>query len=170
MRKPFWLLLFGLLALSLSSCILVVDLPVSNFRFDSNWQRNTDFRYVFCTNKTTQMRYRFRAPDASVISSIRERYEGLASQPPKNVLTLNRQLTDLSRDGNDLVFVGTLTFGEGGVPQNLPGGVSQQSIVVTPITPPPDINGRTTVTVTVTTVSGRQYSGSYAYDTYANCP
>jgi len=171
MRKPLWLLLFGVLALALSSCILVVDLPVSNFRFDSNWQRTTDGAFVFCTNKTTLMRYRFRAPDSSVIAPIiREQYVGFASQPPRNVLLIDRPISDLRRDGNDLVFVGELTFGEGGVPQSLPGDVSQQSIVVTPITPPTSNNGRTTVTVTVTTISGRQYSGSYAYDTYANCP
>jgi len=171
MRKPLWILLFGLLALALSSCIIITDLPVSNFRFDSNWRRTTDGAFVFCTNKTTLMRYRFRAPDSSVIARIREQYVGFASQPPRNVLTIDdRPIIDLRRDGNDLVFVGELTFGEGGVPQSLPGGVSQQSIVVTPITPPTSNNGRTTVTVTVTTISGRQYSGSYAYDTYANCP
>jgi hypothetical protein len=169
MRKPLWLLLFGVLALALSSCIIITDLPVSNFRFDSNWRRS-DGAFVFCTNKTTLMRYRFRAPDSSVIARIREQYVGFASQPPRNVLTIDRPISDLRRDGNDLVFVGELTFGEGGVPQSLPGGVSQQSIVVTPITPPTSNNGRTTVTVTVTTISGRQYSGSYAYDTYANCP
>ena len=167
MRKPLWILLFGLLALALSSCIIITDLPVSNFRFDSNWQRNTDLRYVFCSNRTTQMRYKFRAPDASVISSIQERYVGFASG---DTLTLNRHISNLSHEGNDLVFVGTLTFGEGGVPQSLPTGVSQQSITVTPITPPPSITGRTTVTVTVRTISGGQYSGSYAYDVYSNCP
>jgi len=52
----------------------------------------------------------------------------------------------------------------------LPAGVSQQSIIVTPITPPPSNTGRTTVTVTVRTISGGQYSGSYAYDVYSNCP
>lgn len=165
MRKIPWLLL--LLPLVLSSCIVLVDLPVSNFRFDSNWQRNTDLRYVFCTNRTTQMRYKFRAPDPSVISSIQERYVGFASG---DTLTLNRPINDLTPEGNDLVFVDTLTFGQGGVPQSLPAGVSQQSIVVTPITPPPSITGRTTVTVTVTTTSGSQYSGSYTYDVYSNCP
>ncbi|MFC6918633.1 hypothetical protein [Meiothermus taiwanensis] len=172
MRKPLWILLFGLLTLALSSCILVVDPPVSNFRFDSNWRRTSDGAFVFCTNpdRETYMRYRFRAPDSSVIARIQEQYVGFASQPPRNVLTIDRPISDLRRDGNDLVFVGKLTFGEGGVPQSLPGGVSQQSIVVNPITPPTSNNGRTTVTVTVTTISGRQYSGSYAYDTYANCP
>lgn len=165
MRKIPWLLL--LLPLVLSSCIILVDLPVSNFRFDSNWQRNTDFRYVFCTNRTTQMRYKFRAPDSSVISSIQERYEGFASG---DTLTLDRPITDLSPDGSDLVFVGIVNFGQGQVPQSLPAGVSQQSIVVTPITPPPSITGKTTVTVTVTTIDGRQYFGSYTYDVYSNCP
>jgi hypothetical protein len=165
MRKLPWLLL--LLPLVLSSCILVVDLPVSNFRFDSNWQRNTDLRYVFCTNKTTYMRYKFRAPDSSVISSIQEFYQGYASG---DTLTLNRPITDLTRDGSDLVFVGIVNFGQGQVPQSLPAGVSQQSIVVTPVTPPPSESGRTTVTVTVTTASGRQYSGSYLYYVYSNCP
>lgn len=165
MRKLPWLLL--LLPLVLSSCIVLVDLPVSNFRFDSNWQRNTDLRYVFCTNKTTYMRYKFRAPDSSVISSIQERYVGFASG---DTLTLNRPITDLTRDGSDLVFVGIVNFGQGQVPQSLPAGVSQQSIVVNPITPPPSITGRTTVTVTVTTTSGSQYSGSYTYDVYSNCP
>ncbi|GIW36468.1 MAG: hypothetical protein KatS3mg073_0613 [Meiothermus sp.] len=167
MRKIALVTLLGSLALALSSCIIVADLPVSNFRFDSNWQRNTDLRYVFCTNKTTQMRYKFRAPDSSVISSIQERYEGFASG---DTLTLNRPIGDLTREGSDLVFVGTLTFGQGGVPQSLPSGVSQQSIIVTPITPPPSITGKTTVTVTVTTASGRPYSGSYVYDVYSNCP
>jgi len=142
---------------------------VSNFRFDSNWQRNTDHRYVFCSNKTTQMRYKFRAPDPTVISSIQENYVGFASERPLNI---NRPITDLSRDGSDLVFIGRLTFGQGFVPQSLPSGISQQSINVTPITlsPPPSITGKTTVTVTVTTISGNQYSGSYVYDVYSNCP
>ncbi|GIW33727.1 hypothetical protein [Meiothermus sp.] len=167
MRKIAFPLLLGSLVLALSSCIIVGTIPVSNFRFDSNWQRNTDGRYVFCTNKTTQMRYKFRAPDSSVITSIEETYVGFASE---RTLTLNRPLADLTRDGSDLVFVGTLTFGQGGVPQSLPSGVSQQSIVVTPITPPPSITGKTTVTVTVSTLSGSQYSGSYVYDVYSNCP
>ncbi len=167
MRRIALLTLLGSLALALSSCIIVVDLPVSNFRFDSNWQRNTDLRYVFCTNKTTQMRYKFRAPDSSVISSIQERYVGLASG---DTLTLNRPITELTRDGNDLVFVGIVNFGQGLVPQSLPAGVSQQSIVITPITPPPSNTGETTVTVTVTTISGSQYSGSYVYEVYSNCP
>lgn len=170
MRKIPWLLL--LLPLVLSSCIVLVDLPVSNFRFDSNWfdsnwQRNTDLQYVFCTNKTTYMRYKFRAPDSSVITRIQESYQGHASG---DTLTLDRPIADLTRDGNDLVFVGIVNFGQGQVPQSLPAGVSQQSIVVTPITPPPSITGKTTVTVTVTTTSGRQYSGSYTYDVYSNCP
>ncbi len=167
MRRIALLTMLGSLALALSSCIIVATIPVSSFRFDSNWQRNTDLKYVFCTNKTTQMRYKFRAPDASVISTISERYEGFASG---NTLNLNRLITDLSRDGNDLVFVGTLTFGQGGVPQSLPAGVSQQSIIVTPITPPLSNTGKTTVTVTVRTISGSQYSGSYDYDVYSNCP
>ncbi len=167
MKKFTLPLLFATLALLLSSCIVVVSPPVSNFRFDSNWQRNTDLRYVFCTNKTTQMRYKFRAPDSSVISTIQESYVGFASG---NTLNINRPTANLSRDGNDLVFIGTLDFGENGVPQSLPSGTSQQSITVTPITPPPSINGKTTVTVTVTTTSGSQYSGTYTYDTYANCP
>ncbi|RIH84205.1 hypothetical protein Mlute_01969 [Meiothermus luteus] len=155
------------LALGLSGCLVLVELPVSNFRFDSNWQRTTDGAYVFCTNKTSQMRYKFRAPDPSVITKIEERYVGLASG---RTLTLDRPIADLSRDGNDLVFIGELTFGEGGVPQSLPPGVGQQSITVTPVNPPTSRNGATTVTVTVTTRSGVQYSGSYTYDTYANCP
>lgn len=167
MRRIALLTLLGSLALALSSCIIVGTIPVSSFRFDSNWQRNTDLRYVFCTNRTTQMRYKFRAPDSSVISSIQERYVGFASG---DTLTLNRPITDLSRDGSDLVFVDALTFGQGGVPQSLPAGVSQQSIIIAPITPPPSITGKTTVTVTVTTISGSQYSGSYVYDVYSNCP
>lgn len=167
MRRIALLTLLGSLALALSSCIIVGTIPVSNFRFDSNWQRNTDLRYVFCTNKTTQMRYKFRAPDPALISTIQERYEGFASG---NTLNINRPIADLSSDGNDQVFIGTLTFGQGGVPQSLPSGISQQSIIVTPITPPPSITGKTTVTVTVTTISGSQYSGSYVYDVYSNCP
>ncbi|WP_027877331.1 hypothetical protein [Meiothermus cerbereus] len=165
-RTLLWSMLAAL-AVALSSCIVVLDLPVSNFRFESNWQRNSDGAYVFCTNKTTQMRYKFRAPDPSVIVSIQERYEGFASG---DTLTRKRPLNDLSRDGNDLVFVGTLTFGQVNVPQRMPSGVSQQSIVVSPITPPPSNSGKTTVTVTVTTLSGSQYSGSYDYDVYSNCP
>lgn len=167
MRRIALLTLLGSLALALSSCIIVGTIPVSSFRFDSNWQRNTDGAYVFCTNKTTQMRYKFRAPDSSVISSIQERYDGFASN---NTLTINRPIGDLTREGNDLVFFRELTFGQNGTPQSLPPGVSQQSIVINPITPPPAINGKTTVTVTVTTISGSQYSGSYIYETYANCP
>ncbi|WP_337871116.1 hypothetical protein [Meiothermus sp.] len=92
---------------------------------------------------------------------------GLASG---DTLTLNRPITELTRDGNDLVFVGIVNFGQGLVPQSLPAGVSQQSIVITPITPPPSNTGETTVTVTVTTISGSQYSGSYVYEVYSNCP
>ena len=165
MRKIALFAVLAGLALALSSCVLVVP-PVYNFRFESNWQRNTDDRYVFCTNKTTYMRYRFSAPDLSLIQSISERYEGLASG---DTLTINRPITDLSRDGRDLVFVGELTFGQGGVPQSLPGGVSQQSIVVTPINPPPSETGETTVTVAVKTISGNQYLGSYVYSVYSNC-
>ncbi len=167
MKKLTLPLLFATLALLLSSCIVVVSLPVSNFRFDSNWQRTSDGAYVFCSNRTTFMRYKFRAPDLSLITSIQERYVGLASGVTR---TLNRPITDLTRDGNDLVFVGEVRFGSDGVPQSLPPGVSQQSIVVTPITPPPSITGKTTVTVAVTTTSGSQYSGTYTYDVYANCP
>jgi len=167
MRRIALLTLLGSLAVALSSCIIVGTIPVSDFRFDSNWQRNTDLRYVFCSNRTTQMRYQFRAPDSSVITSIQERYEGYSSQ---RTLTINRPLGDLRRVGNNQVFVGALTFGQGGVPQSLPPGLSQQSIVITPIAPPPSINGRTTVTVTVTTIKGGRYSDSYVYDTYANCP
>jgi hypothetical protein len=167
MRKIVLVSLLGSLVLALSGCIIVTTIPVSNFRFDSNWQRNTDLRYVFCTNRTTQMRYKFRAPDSSVITTIQEHYAGFAS---RDTLTLNRPITDLGRDGSDLVFIGTLTFGQGQVPQSLPSGVSQQSIIITPITPPPSITGRTTVTVTVNTTSGIAYSGSYVYDVYSNCP
>jgi len=177
MRKLLWLLLFGVLALALSSCILVVDLPVSNFRFDSNWQRTTDGAFVFCTNKTnktTLMRYRFRAPDSSVIARIREQYVGFASQPPRNVLLIDRPISNLRRVGNDLVFVGELTFGEGGVPQSL----QPFSIVVVPDMPPPvntnppdpSKNGETEVTVEVVSTAGVTYRGTYTYDTYANCP
>jgi len=165
MRRIALLTLLGSLAVALSSCIVVL-LPVSDFRFDSNWQRNTDLRYVFCSNRTTQMRYQFRAPDSSVITSIQERYEGYASQ---RTLIINRPLGDLRRVGNNLVFVGALTFGQGGVPQSLPPGLSQQSIVITPIAPPSE-TGRTRVTVTVTTTSGRSLSGSYTYFVYSNCP
>ncbi len=167
MKKLALPLLFATLALLLSSCIVVVSPPVSNFRFDSNWQRTSDSAYVFCSNRTTFMRYKFRAPDLSLIESIQERYVGFASG---NTQTRNRPIAELTRDGNDLVFVGEVLFGSGGVPQSLPPGVSQQSIVVTPITPPPSITGRTTVTVTVRTTSGSQYSGTYTYDVYANCP
>ncbi|MCS7057847.1 MAG: hypothetical protein NZL94_03060 [Meiothermus sp.] len=156
------------LALGLSGCLVLVESPaVSNFRFDSNWQRQDTGAYVFCSNRETLMRYRFRAPDSSLIQRIEERYVGLASGKD---YTEDRPLRDLSRDGSDLVFVGQLTFGEGGIPQGQPGELGPQSIVVTPITPPPSSTGRTRVTVTVTTISGRNYSGSYTYEVYSNCP
>ncbi|MDW8480788.1 MAG: hypothetical protein RML14_02585 [Meiothermus sp.] len=68
------------LALGLSGCLVLVESPaVSNFRFDSNWQRRDTGAYVFCSNRETLMRYRFRAPDSSLIQRIEERYEGFAS-------------------------------------------------------------------------------------------
>ncbi|RDI95733.1 hypothetical protein DV704_05525 [Meiothermus sp. QL-1] len=161
-----YLALAGLAAL-LSGCLVVVSPPVSNFRFDSNWQRVSDGAYVFCTNRDTFMRYRFRAPDSSLIQSITETYQGFASG---NTYVENRSPSRLTRDGSDLVFVDKLAFGQGAIPQGLDEGVSAQSITVTPVNPPTSRNGATTVTVTVTTISGRQYSGSYTYDTYANCP
>lgn len=154
------------LALTLSSCLILVDLPVSNFRFKSNWQRTDTGEYVFCTNQPTRIHYRFRAPDSSVISSIEERYEGTLTE---RILTRNRSVNNLKRDGSDLFYEGPLTFGENTVPQSLPGGVSQQSIVVV-ATPSPSEVGGTIVTVTVTTISGSRYSGSYVYSVYSNCP
>lgn len=166
MRKIALSSLLAGLALALSSCVLVVP-PVYNFRFESNWQRTDTGAYVFCSNQTTLMRYKFRAPNLSLIQAIEEKYEGYASG---NTLILNRPITDLIHEGSDLVFEGILNFGQNGVPQSLPPGVSQQSITVTPIQPPTSEAGRTTVTVTVTTTSGSQYSGSYTYYVYSNCP
>lgn len=173
MRKPLWLLLFGVLALALSSCILVVDLPVSNFRFDSNWRRTSDGAFVFCTNpdRETYMRYSFRAPDPNRILSITEIYKGKISG---RELRINRQKSNLTYASGRYTFVGRLTFGGGGVPQSL----QPFSIVVVPDMPPPvntnppdpSKNGETEVTVEVVSTAGVTYRGTYTYDTYANCP
>ncbi len=171
MRKPLWLLLFGLLALSLSSCIILTDLPVSNFRFDSNWRRTSDGAYVFCTNQDSYIRYSFRAPDPDRIQSITEIYRGNISG---RVLTESRPKRDLTYLDGRYTFVGRLTFGQTGVPQSL----QPFSIVVVPALPPPvntnppapSKNGETEVTVEVVSTAGVTYRGTYTYDTYANCP
>jgi len=170
MRKPLWLPLFGVLALALSSCILVVDLPVSNFRFDSNWRRS-DGAFVFCTNpdRETYMRYSFRAPDPDRIQSITEIYRGISSG---RTLTIPRPKRDLTYSAGRYTFVGKLTFGPTGVPQSL----QPFSIVVVPVMPPTNPNpptsknGETEVTVEVVSTAGVTYRGTYTYDTYANCP
>jgi hypothetical protein len=164
MRKPLWILLFGLLALALSSCVIVAD---ETFKFESNWQRTSDGAYVFCSNRQSRIFYSFRGPDRSQIQEVTETYTGIIS---KGVYQEQRSVDQLTYSGGRYTFEGILTFGPGGIPQSLPAGVSQQAIVVTPITPPPSNTGITTVTVTVTTTSGFSYSGAYVYDVYSNCP
>lgn len=169
MRKIPWLLL--LLPLVLSSCIVLVDLPVSNFRFDSNWRRTSDGAYVFCTNQDSYIRYSFRAPDPDRIQSITEIYRGNISG---RTLVEPRPKADLTYSNGRYTFVGKLTFGQTGIPQSL----QPFSIVVTPTLPPPvttnppptSKNGETEVTVEVVSTAGVTYSGTYTYDTYANCP
>ena len=164
MRKPLWILLFGLLALALSSCVVVAD---ETFKFKSNWQRTSDGAYVFCSNRQSRIFYSFRGPDPSQIQAVTETYTGIISA---TVYQEQRSLNQLTYSGGRYTFEGILTFGSGGIPQSLPAGVSQQAIAVTPITPPPSNTGITTVTVTVTTTSGFSYSGAYVYDVYSNCP
>ncbi|AWR85331.1 hypothetical protein [Meiothermus taiwanensis] len=169
MRKTPWLLL--LLPLVLSSCIVVVDLPVSNFRFDSNWQRTTDGAYVFCTNQDSYIRYSFSGPSPDRIRTITEIYRGEISGRELPVL---RPKSDLNYSGGRYTFVGKLTFGDTGIPQSL----QPFSIVVVPTLPPPvttnppraAINGATEVTVEVVNTAGITYRGTYTYITYANCP
>ncbi len=166
MRKTPWLLL--LLPLVLSSCVVSVSPSPSDFRFDSNWQRTSDGAYVFCTNRTTQMRYKFRAPSVASIREIKEIYYGTATG---GIRTFDRPTSQLVADGSYLVITSNLTFGEGATPQNLPSDVSQQSIAVTPIPEPtPSSVGATTVTVIVTTSSNNRFSGTYTYEVYSNCP
>lgn len=170
MRKIAFLTLLGSLAVALSSCIIVL-LPASDFRFDSNWRLTSDGAYVFCTNQDSYIRYSFRAPEPDRIQSITETYVGNISG---RTLTLTRPKADLTYVSGRYVFVGKLTFGQTGVPQSL----QPFSIVVTPVLPPPTStnpppasnNGETEVTVEVTSTAGVTYRGSYTYDTYANCP
>lgn len=116
------------------------------------------------------MRYSFPGPaDRSHISSVTEVYHGYAN---RETLRQDRPTTDLTWDAvaGRWVFTGELRFGAGLVPQSLPPGVSQQSIVVTPIAPPaPGLVGTTMVTVMVK-IGGRSISGSYPFDVYVNCP
>uniref|UniRef100_A0A7C3I3S1 Lipoprotein n=1 Tax=Meiothermus ruber TaxID=277 RepID=A0A7C3I3S1_MEIRU len=169
MRKLPWLLL--LLPLVLSSCILVVGLPASDFRFDSNWRRTSDGAYVFCTNQDSYIRYSFRAPDPDRIQSITEIYPGNISG---RTLVEPRPKADLTYSNGRYTFVGKLTFGQTGVPQSLqPFAVVVVPVLPPPVTtnpPPPSKNGETEVTVEVVSTAGVTYRGTYTYDTYANCP
>lgn len=166
-------LLVGLTAI-LSACVVVATSPVSGFGFGSNTRRVSDNAFVFCTGTVggsafqAQVSYGFNATDPSQIASITEVYTGVISG---RTLTLPRPVSDLVRSGNRLEFTGNLTFGQNGVPQSIgKGGVSLQAITVTPITnPPTSNNGRTVLTVRVLLASGTEYTGSYTYDTYANC-
>ncbi len=170
MRRIVLLTLLGSLALALSSCIIVL-LPVSDFRFDSNWRRTSDGAYVFCTNQDSYIRYSFRAPEPDRIQSITETYRGNISG---RTLVIPRPKANLTYSSGRYVFVGRLTFGQEGVPQS----IQPFSIVVTPELPPPvttnpppaSKNGETAVTVEVVSTAGVTYVGSYTYDTYANCP
>ncbi len=172
MRKIALLTLLGSLAVALSSCI-IIELPVSGFRFESNWRESTG-AYAFCTDpaKDTYMRYSFRAPDPALIAKVTEFYEGEATGI---VLKIVRPLTDLQYANGRFTFTGKLTFGQGLVPQNLGQTISPLSVVVSPIFPPPppnppaSDNGGTLVRVEVQTKSS-SYSGSYFFNTYANCP
>jgi len=164
MRKPLWILLFGVLALSLSSCVIVAD---ETFEFESNWRRTSDGAYVFCSNKESRIFYSFRGPAPSQIQNVIETYTGIISG---RVHQEQRSVNQLTYSGGRYTFEGILTFGQNGIPQSLPAGVSQQAIVVTPITPPTSATGFTTVTVTVITTSGFSYSGAYVYNVYSNCP
>jgi hypothetical protein len=156
------------LTIALTSCVIVAP-PA--FRFDSNWYRTTDGAFVFCSYPpgVTLMRYSFPGPaDRSHISSVTEVYHGFANRA---TLRVDRPTTDLVRVAGRWQFTGRLTFGEGLVPQQLPPGVEQQTIVVTPIAPPfPAVVGTTMVTVMVRTTDGRSISGSYPFDVYAHCP
>lgn len=115
------------------------------------------------------MRYSFPGPaDRSQISSVTEVYHGFANRA---TLRVDRPTTHLVRVAGRWEFTGSLTFGEGMVPQNLPPSIEQQTIVVTPIAPPfPAVVGTTMVTVMVKTTDGRNISGSHAFDVYAHCP
>lgn len=171
MRKIALLTLLSGLTLALSGCLILVDPPVYNFRFNSNWQRTSDSAYVFCTNQDTYIRYSFNVPDPDRIQSIEEIYAGIISE---RILVVPRPKTDLNYLNGRYTFSGKLTFGQTGIPQNL----QPFSIVVSPfppttrdINPPPaSKNGETQVTVKVVSTTGVTYRGYYTYDTYANCP
>ncbi len=167
MKKLTLPFLFATLALVLTSCVLV-ELPDSSFHFDSNWQRSNSGAFVFCSNKTTQMRYSFRIPVGATIQKVTETYKGKASG---ETLVLDRPVSQLSQEGDRYYFVGQINFGQGLVPQTLQPEVGVLSIVVTPFPPTitPSIVGSTTVRVRVDTTTGSLY-GVYTYDVYANCP
>ena len=171
MKKFTLPLLFASLTLLLSSCIILVSLPVSNFRFDSNWRRTSDGAYVFCTNQDTYIRYSFRAPDPDRIQSITEIYKGNISG---RTLPVPRSKSDLSYSNGTYTFVGKLTFGQNAIPQSLqPFSITVVPVLPPPVTtnpPPASKNGETEVTVEVVSTAGVTYRGTYTYDTYANCP
>jgi hypothetical protein len=168
MKRLALLALLAGLTVALTSCVIVAP-PA--FRFDSNWQRTTDGAFVFCSHPpgVTLMRYSFPGPaDISWIDSVTEVYHGYVNRA---TLRVDRPRTHLVRVAGRWQFTGSLTFGEGMVPQNLPPSIEQQTIVVTPIAPPfPAVVGTTMVTVMVKTTDGRNISGSHAFDVYAHCP
>lgn len=160
-------ILLGSLLVVLSSCA-IVELPDPSFHFDSNWQRTQSGAFVFCSNRTTDMRYSFRVPTGATITRVTERYTGEATG---RVLVLDRPVSHLTRDHDRYFFVGRIHLGEGLVPQNLQPEVGTLSIVVSPFPPhiPPSVVGRTTVQVRVTTTTGSSW-GFYTFDVLANCP
>lgn len=168
MRKIALFSIFAVLALVLSSCVIVAAPTISNFEFGSDWKRTSDNALVLCSNQSSRIAYSFTVSDGTVAKVVEIYHGNISGRPDQSV----DRTALLSKSGNTFSYVSApLGFGNNGIPQSIGGKVSTQAITITPTpTVPASKTGETVLTVQVTTSAGTTQSASYQYDVYSNCP